>query len=88
MLAMVKKVTYFLKGKNLIECNDEEIRQYRGKEISMIFQDPMSSLNPVHKVGKQIVEMLLLNRTKNKKEAARLALDLLEKVGILIQRTG
>lgn len=68
--------------KNLIQCNDDEIRQYRGKEISMIFQDPMSSLNPVHKVGKQIMEMLLLTRTKNKKEAERFALDLLIKVGI------
>jgi oligopeptide/dipeptide ABC transporter ATP-binding protein len=69
-------------GKNLIHCNDDEIRKFRGKDISMIFQDPMSSLNPVHKVGKQIMEMLLLTRTKSKKEAERLALDLLIKVGI------
>lgn len=77
-----KNSSILFKGENLIQCNDEDIRQYRGKKISMIFQDPMSSLNPVHKIGKQIMEMLLLTRTKNKKEAEKLAIDLLGKVGI------
>ena len=77
-----EKSSILFRDENLIQCNDDEIRQYRGKEISMIFQDPMSSLNPVHKVGKQIMEMLLLTRTKSKKEAQSLALDLLKKVGI------
>ena len=54
----------FYKGEDLLQKNEEEILNYRGKEITMIFQDPLLSLNPVFKVGKQISEVYLLNMEK------------------------
>ena len=59
-----------------------QMRAIRGKEISMIFQEPVTSLSPVHSIGDQIMEMILLHRTKNKKEAKEIALDMLNKVGL------
>lgn len=59
-----------------------EVRAIRGKEISMIFQEPMTSLSPVHSIGDQIVEMIRLHRTNNKKEAEEIALDMLNRVGL------
>ena len=59
-----------------------EIRSIRGKEIAMIFQEPITSLSPVHTVGDQITEMILLHRTKDRKEAREIALDMLAKVGL------
>lgn len=58
------------------------IRKIRGKVISMIFQEPMTSLSPVHTVGNQIIEAILLHRTPDKREAREIALDMIEKVGI------
>ncbi len=71
-----------LKSKDLSRLNEEEIRQVRGNDIAMIFQDPMTSLNPVFKVGDQIVEAIRLHQNKGKKEAWRQAAELLAKVGI------
>lgn len=59
-----------------------DIRGIRGKEISMIFQEPRRSLSPVHTVGEQIVELLLLHRTDNRREAKEIAVDMLRRVGI------
>ena len=59
-----------------------EIRAIRGKEISMVFQEPMTSLSPVHTIGSQILEAILLHKTSNKREAKAIALDMIEKVGI------
>jgi oligopeptide/dipeptide ABC transporter ATP-binding protein len=59
-----------------------ELRAVRGGEISMIFQEPMTSLSPVHTIGNQIEEVLLLHRTQDKEEAHKLAIDVLGKVGI------
>ncbi len=58
------------------------MRAVRGNDIAMIFQDPMTSLNPVFKVGDQIVEAIRLHQGKGKKEAWRQAAELLAKVGI------
>ncbi len=58
------------------------IRAIRGKDISMIFQEPMTSLSPVHTIGDQIREAIYLHRTKDKKEAQEIALDMLNRVGI------
>jgi peptide/nickel transport system ATP-binding protein len=60
----------------------DEIRDIRGKEISMIFQEPMTSLSPVHTIGSQIAEVILLHRTKDKHEAKEISIDMLQKVGI------
>ena len=59
-----------------------EVRAIRGKEISMIFQEPMTSLSPVHTIGSQIVEAIVLHKTRDKVEAKAIALDMLERVGI------
>ena len=59
-----------------------EIRKIRGKEISMVFQEPMTSLSPVHSIGDQIRESVLLHRTKDKAEAHEIVVDMLNRVGI------
>lgn len=59
-----------------------QIRAIRGKEISMIFQEPIASLSPVHTIGDQIMEMVQLHRTRNKREAKEIVLDMLDKVGL------
>lgn len=60
----------------------KEIRSIRGKEITMIFQEPMTSLSPLHTIGNQIMEAILLHQKVDKKEARRLAVEMLDKVGI------
>ena len=65
-----------------LDPRGSSIRNIRGKIISMIFQEPMTSLSPVHTVGNQIIEAILLHRTPDKKEARSIAIDMLEKVGI------
>jgi oligopeptide transport system ATP-binding protein len=71
-----------LKGRDLVKAKDEEMRAVRGNEIAMIFQDPMTSLNPVFKVGDQIVEAIRLHQGKRKREAWKQAAELLAKVGM------
>jgi peptide/nickel transport system ATP-binding protein len=70
------------KGKNLIGMSPKELRRIRGGEIAMIFQDPMTSLNPVHKIGSQLVEAILLHQDITKAAARARALELLKAVGI------
>jgi peptide/nickel transport system ATP-binding protein len=60
----------------------DEIRNLRGKEISMIFQEPMTSLSPVHTIGRQIMEMITLHEGKTRNEARELAIEMLNRVGI------
>jgi len=69
-------------GRDLLTLDEKEIRQVRGRDIAMVFQDPMSSLNPVYTVGFQIVEALTLHTDLNKKAAKERATDLLTLVGI------
>ncbi len=69
-------------GKDLLKFSESEMRGIRGNDISMIFQEPMTSLNPVFTVGDQIGETLRLHQNLNKKEADEKTLDLLDKVGI------
>ena len=66
---------------NTLKSNEKILRKIRGNEISMIFQEPMSSLSPIHKIGDQLTESMLVNG-KSKKDAYIHALDLLDKVGI------
>jgi len=67
---------------NLLEKNDREMRDIRGNEIAMIFQDPMTSLNPVFTVRNQIMENITLHQELSKEEALRRAIEMLELVGI------
>jgi oligopeptide/dipeptide ABC transporter ATP-binding protein len=73
-------VTY--RGRELNGLKDDELRDVRGEQIAMVFQDPMSSLNPVYRVGDQITEMIRAHRDVSKREAADRAVDLLRSVGI------
>lgn len=75
-------------GRDMLKIKDKERRKILGEEISMIFQDPMTSLNPSMKVGKQIEEMISLHKQISKHEAEKEAGDLLEVVGIKRERAG
>jgi oligopeptide/dipeptide ABC transporter ATP-binding protein len=70
------------KGDNLLTMSPRKLRTIRGNDIAMIFQDPMTSLNPVHSIGKQLMEAILLHRDVTKKAAHARALELLKAVGI------
>lgn len=70
------------KGTNLFSLNKNQMDKIRGNDIAMIFQDPLSSLNPVFTVGSQIMESILLHQKVSKKEAEKLAVDMLRLVGI------
>ncbi len=69
-------------GTNLLSLNDDQMRRIRGDKIAMIFQEPMTSLNPVFKTGAQVAETLMLHRGLNKKEAWEKTIDLFNEVGI------
>ncbi len=69
-------------GTDLLSLSEQEMRKIRGNKISMIFQDPMSALNPVVSVGKQISEAISLHQKLSKKETKELAIKMLEMVGI------
>jgi oligopeptide transport system ATP-binding protein len=69
-------------GRDLLTMRDEELERVRGKEIAMVFQDPMTSLNPVLTIGRQITETLRVHLQMNAKEANEQAVHLLEAVGI------
>lgn len=69
-------------GRNLLELNKKEIRDLRCKDIAMIFQEPMTALNPVHKIGAQIAEALIINEDISKKEAKEKTVELLRMVGV------
>ena len=71
-----------LGGRDLLQISEEEMRRVRGNEISMIFQEPMTSLNPVMTIGKQITEALILHRDLDKKAAWKRAIDMLDLVKI------
>lgn len=69
-------------GKDIVKMSDKELRSIRGGEISMIFQDPMTSLNPTMKIGNQIAESLIIHRNMKKDEALKEALKMLQLVNI------
>ncbi len=69
-------------GQNILEMKESDMRKIRGKEISMIFQDPMTALNPTLRVGDQIAEVIRLHEKCSKHEAARKAIEMLGMVGI------
>jgi peptide/nickel transport system ATP-binding protein len=69
-------------GRDLLALSEKEMRAIRGREIAMVFQEPMSSLNPVYTVGEQIAESIILHQKKSKREALARAVELLALVGI------
>lgn len=89
IMGLVSKDTGFNDGgqilfenKDLIKATDAEMRSIRGKDIAMIFQEPMSSLNPTFTIGFQVMEPLILHEGLDKKTAKKRAIELLEEVGI------
>ncbi len=70
------------KGKNLLELPESEMEAIRGNDISMVFQEPMTSLNPVFTIGDQISEAIMLHQKKTADEARELTVNILKKVGI------
>lgn len=74
--------TIYFNGHQIEKMSEKEMRKIRGNEVSIIFQDPMTSLNPVYTIGNQITEVIRLHTGKSKKEAYDRAKELLELVGI------
>lgn len=70
------------KGENLVKVSEKRMRDIRGNEIAMIFQDPMTSLDPLYTIGNQLVEGIRLHKKISKKEAYNQSIDLLKQVGI------
>ncbi len=71
-----------LKGEELVGCKPEVIQKVRGNSISIIFQDPMTSLNPTFTIGNQLTEAIMLHTDRNKQEANERAIEMLELVGM------
>lgn len=69
-------------GKDLVKMSEAQMRKIRGNDISMIFQEPMTSLNPVYTVGDQIAEAIQLHQKKSRSQAMKLAAEMLDLVGI------
>src|SRR5215210_1515287 len=69
-------------GENLLQATEERMREIRGDDIAMIFQDPMTSLNPVYTVGEQIAEALRLHRNLSRRQAREAAVDAMREVSI------
>ncbi|KQL54983.1 peptide ABC transporter ATP-binding protein [Heyndrickxia shackletonii] len=78
----IKSGEILFEGKDITKLSDKEMQKIRGKEISMIFQDPMTSLNPTMTVGKQIMEPLIKHQNLSKSEAKKRVIELLKMVGI------
>lgn len=77
-----KESEILYEGKNILKYTKDELRQYRGSEVSMIFQDPMTFLNPTMKIGEQISESLILHRGMNKVDAMKESIRMLKIVNI------
>src|SRR6185436_12146657 len=71
-----------LRGEDLLTFSERQIRAVRGNQISMVFQEPMSSLNPIQSIGAQVMEAIRAHRTVSKRDARLLAIEMLQRVGI------
>ena len=80
--AVYKGGHIIFKGEDLLEKDDKAMQAIRGEDIAMIFQDPMTSLNPVMRIGDQVAEPIRIHQNTSKEEAYKRALELLEQVGI------
>lgn len=83
---VIKNGSITIDGKNILDMSESELQKIRGKDISMIFQDPMTALNPVFTVGEQIAESVRLHEGVSKAEAMKRAVEMLEIVGIAANR--
>ena len=83
---VIKNGSILVDGKNILAMSESELQKTRGKGVSMIFQDPMTALNPVFTVGEQIAESIRIHEGVSEKEAMRRAVEMLEIVGIAANR--
>ena len=81
-LAQTERGEILFDNKNLIDLEENEMRKIRGNRISMIFQEPMTSLNPVYDLSYQISETIILHQKKSKEQARKIAIEMLDLVGI------
>lgn len=79
---ILKQSSILFQDEDVLKMNKKRLKDYKGSDVSMIFQDPMTSLNPTMKIGKQIMESILLHTKKNKQEAREEAIRLLKMVNI------
>ena len=79
---LIKNGSIQFKDRDIAQLTESEMRDIRGRDISIIFQEPMTSLNPVYTIGNQMLEPLFMHMKMNKKEAWKYAIDMLRKVGI------
>lgn len=88
--AKVEADTMHFKGNDLLKMTQKDYQKIRGDEMSMIFQDPLTTLNPVYTIEEQIIETILAHQDKTKKEAKEMAINILERVGIkdVVNRIG
>lgn len=84
--AKIKNGQIFFEGEDLLKISEKEMRKIRGFKVSMIFQDPMTALNPIMRIGEQISEVIELHNKISKKEAEERAMKMLETVGIPRER--
>ena len=82
----IKNGEIVFEGRDLTKLTEKEMQQVRGKDIAMIFQDPMTSLNPTMTIGNQIMEGLIKHQGMSKADARKVALELIDLVGIQIQK--
>ena len=80
--AKVESEGIFYKGINLAEKSERELQKYRGKEMAMIFQDPMTAMNPLRKVGYHLTQVIKRFNKCSTKEAEKIAIEMLRQVGI------
>ncbi|MCC2230572.1 ABC transporter ATP-binding protein [Lachnospiraceae bacterium CLA-AA-H215] len=80
--AQVKSGEIIFEGQDILKLSEKEKKKIRGNKISMIFQDPMTALNPIDRVGDQIAEGIMLHQSVSRKEAMQKACDIMEMVGI------
>jgi oligopeptide/dipeptide ABC transporter ATP-binding protein len=81
-MGKIRQGAVLFDGLDLTRATPEQMHEIRGGRIGMIFQEPMTALNPVHSIGRQLSEVFLLHRTRDKREALRLSIEMLGKVGI------
>ena len=85
---VIKQGTIVLDGENVLALSDEQLQHVRGNDVAMIFQDPMTALNPVMTIGDQIAESIMLHNKISEAEAMERAKEMLKLVGIAESRTG
>ena len=78
----IKSGEIIFRGKDIVKMSEKEMREMRGSKISIIFQEPMTSLNPTYTIGNQIMEAILLHSNRSKSEAKEHAIEMLRKVGL------